>query len=47
MQARRRRDLNAFQLRASLHDLFADCGLGDWVPTLRNFARFAKRQEIP
>jgi hypothetical protein len=43
MQARRRRNPNAFQLHASLHDppAFASC---DFLATLRNFARFAKRR---
>src|ERR1700727_362751 len=44
MQSRRRRDLNAFQRAPLLLDSFAACGLDEFAPTLRNFARFAKRR---
>ena len=44
MQSRRRRDLNAFQRAPLLLDSFAAYGLSEFVATLRNFARFAKRR---
>ena len=44
MQSRRRRDLNAFQRAPLLLDSFAAYGLSEFVGTLRNFVRFAKRR---
>ena len=44
MQSRRRRDLNAFQRAPLLLDSFAAHGSNEFVATLRNFARFAKRR---
>ena len=44
MQSRRRRDLNAFQRAPLFLDSFAAYGSTEFVATLRNFARFAKRR---
>ncbi len=44
MQARRRRDLNAFQRAPLFLDSFAAWGLSEFVATLRDFVRFAKRR---
>jgi hypothetical protein len=44
MQSRRRRDLNAFQRAPLLLDSFAASGLSEFVATLRDFVRFAKRR---
>ena len=44
MQARRRRDLNAFQLRASSSIYSPLTVSSEFIRTLRNFARFAKRR---
>ncbi len=44
MQSRRRRDLNAFQRAPLLLNSFAASGSSEFVATLRNFARFAKRR---
>ena len=45
MQARRRRDLNAFQLRRLFSSIHPPSGARNSIGTLRNFACFAKQGE--